>query len=51
MNKIKQYKQEQIDAIENVRSGIALLNIAYTIARLNHRDVTLADYQRAFELV
>ncbi len=50
MEKIKRYKREQIGSIDNVRSGIALLNVAYTIARLNHRDVTLSDYQRAFEL-
>ncbi len=51
MEKIKRYKREQIGSIDNVRSGIALLNVAYTIARLNHRDVTLSDYQRAFELL
>ena len=51
MEKIKRYKKEQIGSIDNVRSGIALLNVAYTIARLNHRDVNLSDYQRAFELI
>jgi len=51
MEKIKAYKREKIDSIDNVRTGIALLNVAYTIARLNHRDVMLSDYQRAFELV
>lgn len=51
MQKIKKYKRDQIGSIDNVRSGIALLNVAYTIARLNHRDVKLSDYKRAFELV
>lgn len=51
MEKIKRYKSEQIGSIDNVRTGLALLNVAYTIARLNHRDVTLSDYQRAFELI
>ena len=51
LNKIKQYKSENVDMIENVRAGVSLLNIAYTIARLNHRDVTLGDYKRAFDLI
>ena len=50
LQKIKQFKKESIGSIENVRTGISLLNIAFTIARLNHRDVTLSDYKRAFDL-
>lgn len=49
--RIKEYKSDHINAFENVREGISVLNVAYVIARLNHRDVTLADYEQAFELV
>jgi len=49
--RIKAFKQDRIDAIENVREGISVLTVAYTIARLNRRDVTLADYKQAFDLV
>jgi len=51
LQKIKEFKQSHIDAIENVREGISILTVAYTIARLNHRELTVADYKTAFDLV
>lgn len=29
----------------------SIMTVAYTIARLDHRDPILADYETAFELV
>lgn len=49
--RIKQFKQDNIAAFDNVREGISVMTVAYTIARLNHRDLTLADYKEAFDLV
>lgn len=51
LEQIKRYKRDHIEVFENVREGISVLNVAYTIARLNHRDVTLVDYNRAFNLI
>ncbi len=51
LKKIKKYKHEKIEEFENVREGISIMNVAYTIARLNHRNVTLEDYKKAFNLV
>lgn len=51
LKKISEFKKEKLDRIENVREGISLMRVAYTIARLNHRNVTLEDYKKAFELV
>ena len=51
LNQIKEYKSDRIAEFENVREGISVLTVAYTIARLNHRDVQLADYETAFRLV
>lgn len=48
---IKEYKRAHLGDIENVREGNAIMNVAYTIARLNHRDVTLDDYKSAYELM
>jgi len=48
---IMEYKRAHLDDIENVREGNAIMNVAYTIARLNHRDVTLEDYESAYELM
>jgi MoxR-like ATPase len=51
LQKIKRFKQERIETVENVREGVSIMTVAYTIARLNHRDLTLEDYETAFELV
>lgn len=51
LTKIKKYKHKKIEEFENVREGISIMNVAYTIARLNHRNVTLKDYKKAFNLV
>lgn len=51
LTRIKHYKHEHIEAVENVREGIAVMTVAYTIARLNRRDVTLPDYERALTLI
>ena len=48
---IMEYKREHLDDIGNVREGNALMNVAYTLARLNHRDVTLEDFESAHELM
>jgi predicted ABC-class ATPase len=49
--KIKRFKQERIETVENVREGVSIMTVAYTIARINHRDLTLQDYKTTFELV
>jgi DNA replicative helicase MCM subunit Mcm2 (Cdc46/Mcm family) len=51
LRQIKEYKRARIDELANVREGISILTVAYTIARLNHRDLCLSDYQQAYELV
>lgn len=51
LRKIQQFKRDHIDEIENVREGISIMNVAYTIARLNHRDVSLDDYKAAYKLI
>lgn len=48
---IQEYKRDNIEAFENVREGISVMNIAWIIARLNLRDVTLEDYRQAYELI
>ncbi len=51
LQKINEFKKERLDKIENVREGISVMSVAYTIARLNHGDVTLGDFREAFELL
>jgi len=51
LERIKQYKRDRIGDFGNVREGISVLTVAYTIARLNHRDVQLADYETTYTLV
>jgi len=47
---IKKYKDEHISKINNIREGISIMNIAWTIARLNLEDVKLEHYKKAFYL-
>jgi len=47
---IKEYKDDNIEKIDNIRDGISIMNIAWTIARLNLTDVKLKHYKQAFEL-
>jgi DNA replicative helicase MCM subunit Mcm2 (Cdc46/Mcm family) len=47
---IKKYKDDRVDQIENVREGVSIMNIAWTIARLNLDDVKLKHYKKAFNL-
>jgi hypothetical protein len=51
LQRIKEYKRDRIDDLENVREGISILTVAYTIARLNHRNLRLHDYEQAYDLV
>lgn len=51
LEEIKQFKRKNVDEIENVRRGISIMNIAWTIARLNFSDVELHHYKKAFDLV
>lgn len=51
LEQIKEFKRDRIEEFGNVREGISVLTVAYTIARLNHRDVELADYETAYRLV
>lgn len=48
--KIMEYKDEHIDKIGNIREGVSIMNIAWTIARLNLDDVKLEHYKEAFQL-
>lgn len=51
LDEIKEYKRQHITRIENIREGISILNVAWTIARLNLEDLTLDHYKTAFDLV
>ena len=51
LEQIKTFKRDRIEEFGNVREGISVLTVAYTIARLNHRDVQFADYETAYRLV
>lgn len=51
IEEIQEYKRNNIDAIENVREGISIMNIAWIIARLNFSDVKLEHYKQAFQLM
>jgi len=51
MDEIKDFKAGNIDRIQNIREGISVLNVAWTIARLNLEDVKLSHYKRAYNLV
>ena len=51
LERISEFKKEKLGEIENVREGISILSVAWTIARLNRRDLTLEDYKKAFEMV
>ncbi len=51
LEQIKTFKRDRIEEFGNVREGISVLTVAYTIARLNHRDAQLADYETAYRLV
>lgn len=51
LEKINEFRKKKVDKIQNVRGGISLMIVAYTIARLNHRNLTLEDFEKAFELV
>lgn len=48
---IKDFMERKVDKIHNVREGISIMNVAWTIARLNFEDVKLSHYKKAFELV
>lgn len=51
IDEIQKYKSQNIKQIENVREGISIMNIAWTIARLNFSDVKLGHYKKAFKLM
>jgi len=48
---IKTYKKENLDDIENIRSGLSVMNIAWIIARLNLSDVKLKHYKQACSIL
>lgn len=48
---IQEFKENNIEGFENIREGISVMNIAWTVARLNLSDVTLDHYATAFDLV
>lgn len=49
--RIKEFKRDRIETFSNVREGNAVMSVAATIARLNHRDISLGDYETAYKLV
>jgi|GEM_PF-3361882 len=51
LERINEFKSEKLDRVKNVREGISIMTVAYTIARLNHRDVRLRDYKKAYDMV
>jgi len=48
---IKEFKDNNINDIQNIREGISIMNVAWTIARLNLEDVELEHYKSAYRLV
>ena len=51
MDEILKYKQDNISSIENIREGISVMNVAWTIARLNFKDLQVDHYKQALEIV
>lgn len=51
LDKIQDYKQNNLEMITNVRQGLSIMNTAWIIARLNMSDVTLDHYKQACQLL
>jgi len=51
LDKIQEYKRNNLSKIENIREGLSIMNIAWIIARLNLDDVKLHHYKQAYELL
>lgn len=51
LKEIKEYKEQEIHRIDNIREGISVMNVAWTIARINLEDVKLEHYKQAIDLV
>lgn len=48
---IKEFKQDKVNEIENIRQGLSIMNVAWIIARLNLTDVKLSHYKQAFDII
>lgn len=51
LEEIKEWKRDNVRDIQNIREGISVMNVAWTIARLHLDDVKLEHYKKAFQLV
>lgn len=51
LDDIKEWKRDNVGTIQNIREGISVMNVAWTIARLHLDDVKLKHYKKAFDLV
>jgi hypothetical protein len=51
LDEIKEWKRNNVNEIQNIREGISVMNVAWTIARIHLDDVKLEHYKQAFQLV
>jgi len=51
LEEIQEYKADNLDAIENIREGLSIMNIAWIIARLNLEDMKLDHYIQAYDML
>ena len=51
LDKIQEFKEDNINSIENIREGLSIMNIAWIIARLNMSSLKLEHYKKAYELL
>jgi hypothetical protein len=51
LDKIQNYKAENIESISNIRQGLSIMNIAWIIARLNLDDVRLTHFKQAHDIL
>ena len=51
LDEIQEYKENNLETIGNIREGLSIMNIAWTIARLNLSDVKVEHYKQACELL
>lgn len=48
---IEEVKSQHVDAIDNVRTGVSVMSVAYTIARLNREPLEETHFETALEMV
>lgn len=51
LEKIKEYKEDNVEDIGNIRNGLSIMNVAWIIARLNLSNVKLDHFKKAVRLL